>query len=745
MAGQALPKERDDASALADDDASPTPHFTPYATEHEDGWQLYMQVEGIHCARCIHAIESTLDGIDDVTFARVNMSTKRLLVRWKGEQALAETLAQKVAALNYPVSPFHQNRDGESSAEDKKLLRCMAVAGFGMGNIMLLSVALWSSSQEIMGLATRDAFHWLSALIAIPTIAYAGRPFFQSAIAALRAGKTNMDVPISLALLLATGMSLHETAYSGEHAYFDSAVMLLFFLLIGRWLDARARGKASESAETLLQQLHGTATVIQADGSRKTIRIDELREGMEVFIATGEKIPTDIEITDGESQLDTSLVTGESAPRDVAVGDTAFGGTINLAAPLRGTVLKASEDSLLADIVRLMEQAEQGRANYVRLADKAARLYTPVVHSLALCAFLGWYVIGGVEWQQALLIAITTLIITCPCALALAVPVVQVLASSWLMKRGILIKSGDALERLSRMDTLVLDKTGTLTESDLTLRESNADKASLAIALALAERSHHPLAKALCAASNSPASNEVSDIKEESAMGMHGTYKGQAVRLGRASWCGAESNHEDGYAELWLKIGDAPATRFAFGDTMRADAADVIRSFKGKGVQSTILSGDREAAVIRLAEQVGIDTAKAALMPAKKADYIQQLRDAGKHVAMIGDGLNDAPALRQADVSLSPSSGMDITQNSADMVFQGKLLAPVWMAWNMARYSTHLVKQNFALAILYNMIAIPIALAGYVTPLIAAIAMSGSSLLVVANALRINTNHSWGN
>lgn len=690
-------------------------------------------VEGVRCARCIHAIESALQQEEAVTQARVNMSTNRLSISWEGDESLEAGLAGKVETLGYHVTPCDLPDNGQR--EDRFLLRCMAIAGFAMGNIMLISFALWSSNIEMMGLATRELLHWISAGIALPTIAYAGQPFFISALNVLKHGRTNMDVPISLALLLASGMSLFETYHSGEHAYFDSAVMLLFFLLIGRWLDARARGKARENAQTLLEMMRGTATVIGGE-TQKTIPINELTEGMLLRIAVGEKIPTDVEIVSGTSELDTSLVTGETIPLAVKPGDTAYGGTLNLAAPVTARVMKASEDSLLADIIRLMEQAEQGRAHYVQLADKAARLYTPVVHTLAASAFVGWLFIGGVTWQEALLIAITTLIITCPCALGLAVPVVQVLATSWLMKRGITVKSGNALERLATIDYIIFDKTGTLTIGRPVL-VGNYEPEMLQLAASLAAHSHHPYSRAIVNAYKGHLLN-MTAIQEHSGSGMAGNYQGHAIFLGRGRAPIPAVNDGDGHARIYLYRDEQLLCTFHLQDPLREDSQEIISLFRQQRIGQQLLSGDNAKTTKQLAEKADITQWQGDMLPQKKTQAIIDLQSQGHKVLMVGDGLNDAPSMTQANIAISPASGMDITQNAADIVFQGKLLAPVWLSWRMATCSTVLIKQNFALAALYNCLAIPLAVAGYVTPLVAAIAMSSSSLLVIANSFRIN-------
>lgn len=714
--------------------------FVPFIQTNDEGDNsLTLAVSGIHCARCIHAIESYLHDEEDVTSARVNMSTSRLHLSWHGSADRIATYAQKIIDMGYPLQPI-ESKNLQELSEDARLLRCVAVAGFGMGNIMLLSVALWSSNQHIMGIALRDLFHWVSALIALPVIAYAGRPFFQSALGVLRHGRTNMDVPISLALLLACGMSLSETLHHGEHAYFDSAVMLLFFLLCGRWLDARARGKARAGAEELLERMQGVATIQEGccSSSRKSIKMSELRPQMTLLIAAGEKIAADAEILEGDSEIDMSLLNGETVPRHVSQGDKIYAGTINLSAPLKAKILKPNDDSMLAQVVQLMEQAEQGRAHYVRLADKAARLYTPVVHSLAAGAFLGWFVLGGMAWQDALLIAITTLIITCPCALGLAVPVVQVLTSGWLMKRGVLLKTGDALERLAVIDTVVCDKTGTLTSAQPTLCSKPDDPSLFQLAASLAAHSHHPLSKAIA---NAFEGNHLAlkDIQEIAGHGMQATLNAQeTVQLGKADWCGDAHSHHSEQPELWLARNGKPLGVFRFEAPLLDGATDLVHYFQSLKLPVYLLSGDAEAVVRSVASQLNIQHAQGGLLPADKHAIIQQLRSEGKRVLMIGDGLNDAAAMTAANLSIAPSGGMDITQNAADIVLQKTALAPVISTYRIARFSTKLVKQNFALAVLYNCFAIPLAVAGYVTPLIAAIAMSSSSLIVIANSFRIN-------
>ncbi len=717
---------------------APQTRFSPFVKTTEEGLcQLTLGIENVHCANCIQKVESALARDGAVREGRVNFSTKRLNILWNGTPEKADELGALVESLGYPLTPF--DAAGSAAKEDKEekfLLLCMAVAGFASGNIMLLSVALWTTSIADMGFATRELFHWVSAFIAIPAALFSARPFFRSAWTVLSKGRTNMDVPISVGVCLTLIVSLMATIEGREHAYFDSVVMLVFFLLIGRYLDQRARQHARKAASDLLAMMAGTATIEMVDGTRKTIAIKDIKEDMIVHLAVGERVPADSIVLDGASSIDTSLVTGESLPQDVRAGDKLFSGTLNLAAPLKLRVAKAAEDSLLADIIRLMERAEQGQARYVRLADRAARLYTPVVHTLAALTFIGWMVFSAIGWQDALMIAATVLIITCPCALGLAVPVVQVLATGHLMKRGIMVKSGDAFERLSAIDTLLLDKTGTLTVGRPELQNAEAiPSETLRRAAALAHQSRHPLSQALVrAAPKGPV--ETLTVTEHPGQGLEAFANGQHFRLGSRAWCGDASAPQDTALELWFEASGARPVRFTFADSPRTDAAETLQALKARGLTLKLLSGDRDTVVQSFATEFGL-TAQGAMKPDEKFAELERLRAQGHKIGMVGDGLNDAPVLAGADISLSPASAIDLAQNAADIVFMGDKLQPVVQVLDTARLAQKLVKQNFLLAIVYNAVAIPLAMAGHVTPLVAALAMSGSSIVVIANSFRV--------
>lgn len=717
--------------------AEPAGDAAFYARREADGaLTLHAMVEGIHCGGCVAKIERALAAHPAVISARVNLSTRRLALRWRGAADLAAALVAKVDALGFKAVPYDPARLARADrAAETTLLRALAVAGFAAANVMLLSVAIWAGRVEGMEPATRDMLHWFSAMIALPALIYAVRPFVHSAWRALRRGGVNMDVPIAVGVTLTAGMSLFETFNGAEHAYFDSAVSLVFFLLLGRYLDLRARGQARSAAERLLALNARSVTLIEGNGATSTVAAERVAPGSIVLVAPGERIGIDGVVALGQSDVDTSLITGESVPAPVKPGDAVYAGAINLGAPLRVTARAAGENTLLAEIVRLMEAAEQRKSRYIALADRVSRLYAPVVHLMALLTFAGWWLAMGAPWQDSLVNAIAVLIVTCPCALGLAVPAVQVIATGRLMRRGILLKSGTALERLAVVDTVVFDKTGTLTLGKPALADAAAIAPdALRLAAGMARNSAHPLARALVQAADMPA---LEGVREISGAGLSLLMPEGEVRLGSRAWCGVAEDEREGAMELWLtRPGRAPS-RFAFADAPRPDAAAVVAALKSRGYGVKLISGDRRPAVATVAATLGIEDWAARVSPAEKTSFLDGLAREGRKVLMVGDGLNDAPALAAAHVSASPSSAADISQTAADAVFQGAQLAAVLDLLSTAAAARGLVRQNIGAAIAYNMVAVPFAVLGLLTPFLAAIAMSGSSLAVVGNALRL--------
>jgi P-type Cu2+ transporter len=685
-------------------------------------------VPGMRCAGCISKIETGLALQPGIAAARVNFTAKRVSISHLPEMTKPDLMAA-FATIGFEAVPLDGALGTGTSADSHALVKAMAVAGFAMMNIMLLSVSVWSGAVGV----TRDLFHWLSAMIALPTIAYAGRPFFKSAWLALSHKRTNMDVPISIGVILASALSLFETITHGPHAYFDGAVMLLFFLLTGRWLDSVMRDRARDGVTALLRNTVPGALVISDDGKTSWCDANVLKPSMVMIVAAGERLAADGIITEGQSSFDLSLLTGESAPQQVRADSLVHAGTLNMDAPVHVRVTAAGADTAIADIARLMEQASQSKSRYVRIADRAARYYAPAVHTMALLSFAGWMVLGA-GWHQSLLIAVAVLIITCPCALGLAVPAAQIVVTGALMRAGVLVKDGSALERLSEVDCAMFDKTGTLTlgrPEPINLAEATGEQ--MAIMLALARASRHPLSEALRRSleRDSIIAAVITDVSETPGVGVSGIFAGKRVALERSDCATAT-----GALSTTLTIADAAPFQILFEDTLRPMAKESVDALAKLGISSSIVSGDRGAAVAPIARALGI-TAQTSMLPQDKLDAISRQTNLGHKVLMIGDGLNDGPALAAGHASMAPASASDAGQNAADVVFLGDSLAPVAAAIRAAGATQRIVRQNFILAIGYNLIAVPLAVMGMVTPLIAALAMSGSSLIVVANALRL--------
>lgn len=703
---------------------------------NSDDNTIELLVQGAHCANCISKIENGLLKFDDVREARFNLSTGKLAVR--GMQLRPGAIASRVEALGFKASVFKASEAVSSDAQGERfLLQCLAIAAFGVAFVVPLTdstQAVWFGVGD-MGPATRSVINWLTALIACPTTLVASKPFFRSALRSLSVGRANMDVPISLAIILSLGLSLFQSALHGNQTYYDAAIMLAFLLLIGRYLDLRVRRRASEAAQRLVAMQAVMVRRLRADNSVETVVAAEVRPDDRLILAAGERSPVDGVVLSPDALIDTSLITGESRPFRAVAGASLRAGAIVVDRPVTLRASAAVQDSLLADIARLVEAGQQVRSRYVRLADRAASLYVPTVHIVAISVFLGWLFLLQASFESSITSAIAVLIVTCPCALGLAAPAVQIVATGALFRRGIIVKSGDSLERLAEVDVAIFDKTGTLTSNQLEL--SNRDRISeldLQAAASLARASRHPLAQAIvCAAEPGVV---LPDVREIEGFGLEARSKGEVWRLGRADWVGADTTGVQS-APLWLRRGRQTPISFEFDAPMRPDARDTVDGLRTRDIEARILSGDRTDAVAAIARALSIADWKGAIGPRDKATELGSLRAAGHHVLMIGDGINDAAALSLAHVSMSPASASDAAQSAADIVFNGESLSPVVISIDVARQSRRRVLQNFAVALIYNMVAVPLAAAGLVTPLVASIAMASSSLIVTLNALRI--------
>ena len=692
---------------------------------------IMLSVPTVHCAACIAAIERALEAEPGVNAARVNLTLKRVAVD-ADVMVTPQHLISVLEGIGYEAHELDGSTLAATTTDRKgrDLLMRLAVAGFAMMNVMLLSVSVWSGAEA----ATRDMFHWFSALIALPAIAFSARPFFANAWSALRVRRLNMDVPISLAIFLAAALSLYETSQSGENAYFDAALSLTFFLLAGRYLDHRTRAVARSAAQELAAM--EVPRALTPDG--QSVNVDDLLPGDVVRVLPGARVPVDGVVLKGQSEVDRSLLTGESLPVAIGEGESCAAGEINLTGPLDLRVTAAGERSTLRRLADLVALAENSRNRYTSLADRAAAIYAPAVHILAALAFAGWMLATG-DWRLSLNIAVAVLIVTCPCALGLAVPAVTTAASGRLFRSGLLIKSATALERLAEADMAVFDKTGTLTTGALSPANLDAlDPQRLSLALALAEGSGHPMSRALAEAlrARGIAPAPLEDLQEVPGQGVRGLWNGTELRLGRAAWLGV-SGAGPAAPATWLRIGESEARPITFTDTLRDGAAEAVAALKAAGLDVVLLSGDEPGPVADVARRVGIEAWEARMLPEEKAERIALMSRSGRKVLMVGDGLNDTAALASAHVSLSPASALEAARVVSDMVLLGNSLEAVGEALTVARSARRRIKENFALAVLYNLIAVPIALAGLANPLAAALAMSASSITVSLNSMRL--------
>ncbi|WP_431285900.1 heavy metal translocating P-type ATPase [Humitalea sp. 24SJ18S-53] len=708
-------------------DTAPPVSLAAAAEPDGAGWRLDLMVSGLHCGACVWLVEQALGAEPDVIGARAALTTRRLALRWHGDRARAEDFAALLGRLGFRAVPFTPAcLRAADEAETRSLARALGIAAFGAMNVMLVSSAVWFGVD--MGEQTRGLMHWLAALIGLPTIAFAGLPFYRSAWAALCARRVNMDVAISLAVLATAAMSLSEAIRLGPYTWFDGATTLLALLLAGRLLDRTARGRAGRAVAELLALQEGTVRRLGPDGTLRDIPVAEILAGDRILVGSGERLRLDAIIEEAPGLFDLSATTGESLPRGIAIGGAVAAGAVNMGGPAVLRVTAAAADGSLAAIGRLLDHAAQARGRFVTLADRAVGFYVPAVMVVAVATFLGWWLGMGLGWQAALVPAVGALIVTCPCGLAIAVPAVQVVTVGALFRRGVLVASPTALERLAAVDRVVLDKTGTLTLGRPVLRPGDWTADDLRAAAALSHGSRHPLARALALAC--PEAPLQADTVEHPGQGM----AAGGDRLGSAAFCGVVD--DTAWPTLWFARDGGAAVAFRFADALRPDAVAAVAALRDLGLRVEILSGDGPGAVAAIAAEAGIADWTAGALPAAKIARIAALRDAGHRALMVGDGINDAGALALAHAAAAAPGAQDLAQGAADIVLRGDALMALPAAIRAARRAQSLARQNIGFSLAYNLVAVPTAVLGLLTPVGAAAVMASSSILVILNALR---------
>jgi Cu2+-exporting ATPase len=734
--------------------------------------EALLAIEGMYCAACAWLIERMLGSIAGVEDVQVNPATGRAQLRWDPDQVALSRLLRRMNELGYGPQPLGTaERVPAATRERRAALKRLAVAGLGMMQVMMYAVGLYAGAiHSGMDPEIAALLRGVSLLIATPVVFYAAAPFFRGAWRDLRSGRPGMDVPVALAIGGAYAASTWNTLIGSGEVYFDSVAMFVFLLSVARYFEMSARHRATDTGEALARTLPATVLRLGVDGTETRITLAELAPGDRVRVRPGESVPADGRVRAGEGRLDESLLTGEFMPVRRAPGDEVLGGSINITVPIEIEVERVGQATLVANIVRMLERAQSQRPGLARTADRIARWFVGAVLLLAAVTAIAWWQIAPGE---AFAVTLAVLVVTCPCALSLATPAALVAATSRLAREGVLVARSGALETLARADRIVFDKTGTLTTGELTLQrtEVHADLGAAdahAYAAALEAHSEHPLARAFVAQSvpsNRTSQGDVPgpravDLRVEPGHGIEGTVDGRRLRIGRPDWVApgedrgpVSATHTPaglpGHCSTDTATSAAHETRVALGDgehllatfhladTPRPDAVDAIAELRQLGVAVEIASGDAEQPVAALARTLAIDEWRARQLPGDKLARLQERQRGGERVIMVGDGINDAPVLAGADVSIAMGAGSALAQSSADMVLTGERLAGIGHTIRTARRTLRVVRQNLAWAVAYNALALPLAVSGQLAPWMAALGMSASSLIVVSNAMRL--------
>ena len=705
-------------------------------------------LEGIVCAACVWLNERHVNRLPGVLEFRVNYSTHRARLRWDEQHIKLSDILAAIAAIGYVAHPFDPNRQEALQKRERSVaLRRLAVAGLGSMQVMMLAVGLYVGDYQGMEDWIREFLRWICLILAVPVVTYSAQSFYQGAWRDLRRRQLGMDVPVSLAILAAFLASVWHTWQGSGEIYYDSVTMFVFFLLTGRFLEMTARHRAAQISEALVRMLPATATRLNAANEEEIVPIAELAPGDRVLVRPGETLPADGRIIEGASSVDESLLTGESLPLPRQVGEALIGGAVNVDSPLVMRVEKVGADTVLSAISRLLDRAQSEKPRLALLADRIAGGFVAALLIVAAVVLAAWWSLS--DFDTAFRITLSVLVVTCPCALSLATPTAIVAATGALTRIGLLTTRGHALETLARATHVIFDKTGTLTfgRPQVAAVETVGGleaRRGLALAAALERGSEHPVGRALAEAAGEMIPL-ATDVHNTPGSGIEGWIEGRRYRVGRPEFVAAlsqsaVSGRDDlDAASTWVALGDETGLLawFQLTDTLRPGAAAAVKALQARGLTVELLSGDRPDAVAHIAREVGIATATGGLSPQDKLDRLRELQRQGAVAAMVGDGVNDAPVLAAAQVSLAMGSGTQLAHATADMILLSEKLECLVNGVDMARRTLTIMRENFAWAIGYNLIALPLAAGGWLTPWMSAIGMSGSSLLVVLNALRL--------
>lgn len=697
--------------------------------------EVLLSVDGISCAACAWLIEKHLAALPGVARISVNTTTQRAVLRWDASQQKLSDLLLAMNQIGYHAAPFQQDAQEEKNArESQNFLLRIGLAGLATMQVMMLAVALYTGYFYDLEPEYRDYFRWVSMIFATPVVLYSAQPFYFSALRALMSLRVNMDVPVSIAILLAYGASCVATAKGTGEVFFESISMFTFFLLLGRFFEQRARRKASENASNLQKLIPATALLLE-DGEERQVAAKSLKPGQRYRVLPGQRIAVDGVLISGESGVNESMLTGEQEPVRKLVGAPLYAGTVNLDQPIEVEVTTVGAEQRINTLVRLQEEAAAQKPQIAEFADRVAQFFVPVILVLALVTYLFWHQFAP---EDAFWIMLSVLVATCPCALALATPAALTCGTNRMMQQGLLVKSARVLEALPKVTHLLFDKTGTLTEGQLSIQtvhhfaEQEDQNTLLKLAAALEAHSSHPVAKAF--APHRDLALQAHSVINHTGQGLEGIIDGQRYRIGQQRFIGTELG-ESGW--VFLASEEQVIGAFELADRLRPDAPDTIGQLQQQGMVCEMLSGDPNPRALELAEQVGVSHALFDRSPEQKLERVAELQKQGHRVAMFGDGINDAPVLAGANVSVAMGSGTDLAKCHADLVLLGDKLGPVIRAIDTARETNRVIRQNLAISLCYNLLILPLAVSGNVPPYLAAAGMSLSSLVVVANSLRL--------
>ncbi|MGC9494323.1 heavy metal translocating P-type ATPase [Vibrio genomosp. F10] len=707
-----------------------------FVRHNENSSEVTLSIDGVSCAACAWLIEKHLTKVKGVQSIRVNTTTNRALLVWDKSLVKLSELISSIHTLGYKAAPFEADQHEASYHQSmKQYLYRLGIAGIATMQVMMLAVALYLEVFGDLEPEFKNYFRWVSLIFATPVLLYSALPFYLNAWRSIRGKTLGMDVPVSIALIFAYVASLIATVTEQGEVFFESISMFTFFLLVGRFLEMRARRKAAAASGNLLKLIPAVATTL--DGEQ--IPVKSLTIGDIIRVLPGEHIPADGKICAGRVHIDESMLTGESLPVVKSQGDMVFAGTLNGDDSFELEVSASKANSVISSIVRLQDEAQMSKPKIAEIADIVARYFVAVILIVAACT---WYF-----WQQsrpddAFWIMLSVLVATCPCALSLATPTALTCATSRMGNFGILLRKSHVFETLCKVNHLVVDKTGTLTCGNVEITDvdvvADIDKDTcIALASELESHANHPIARAFKQLS-APFVTEITDVENIIGSGIQGCYQGQHVKIGSAEFI-LSGDHQAEANSVYLSLNDVHIATFSYSDPIRKESADFIQRFRDAGIKVTLLTGDTQANAQLVASKIGIDNVIASAKPQDKLSYLNQLD--GDITMMVGDGINDAPTLAGAHISVAMGGGTDVAKASADMVLLGDRLDRLLEARELALSTRKIIRENLAWSLGYNVLILPLAVAGLVAPYIAVLGMSGSSIIVVSNSLRLLKEH----